>query len=460
MRWSPRPRRTSSQPGLVDAEFGEQVGEIMQVPTAVSAIKVDGQRAYARVRAGEQVELKARPVTIHSLAVLDQRVVGDHLDVDISVRCSSGTYIRAIARDVGAALGVGGHLTALRRTAVGPFDLSLAHTLDELADDFTLLPIAQAARASFASVDLDEEQAAHVRFGRSLDLALEGPGPHALFAPDGEFLALYEPAAERGSAGGGLRRVVRLPVRVVRGLDRSGIRWHVGLGGGMCRHDVSPDRGRRPTGELMTVKTIGAALVSAALVASLAGTAVTAEAAPTTSKAAASVAVTIDAKRMITMPATVQPGVNEFARHRAPSRRASSSLSLAAGYTIEEADADIKKGLEGGKMSRRCKRFEANVTLIGGVASLAGKASHVLGRPASRAPTIALDIFGKANASKWRHRSRSPASTPGPIMPSGATVKAVRDAKWANKPEVDPAQGHADLQEPLAPRTTSWSWRR
>jgi len=185
------------QPGLVDAEFGEQVGEIMQVPTAVSAIKVDGQRAYARVRAGEQVELKARPVTIHSLAVLEQRVVGQHLDVDISVRCSSGTYIRAIARDVGAALGVGGHLTALRRTAVGPFDLSSAHTLDELGDDFTLLPIAQAARASFVSVDLDEEQAAHVRFGRSLELALEGPGPHALFAPGGEFLALYEPAGSR-----------------------------------------------------------------------------------------------------------------------------------------------------------------------------------------------------------------------------------------------------------------------
>ena len=181
------------QPGVVEAELGEQVGEIMQVPTAVSAIKVDGQRAYARVRAGEQVELKARPVTVHSLVVLDQRVVGEHLDVDISVRCSSGTYIRAIARDVGAALGVGGHLTALRRTAVGSFDLSLAHTLHELGDDFVLLPIAQAARASFASVDLDEEQAAHVRFGRSLDLALEGSGPHALFAPDGEFLALYEP---------------------------------------------------------------------------------------------------------------------------------------------------------------------------------------------------------------------------------------------------------------------------
>ncbi len=182
----------------------------MQVPTAVSAIKVDGQRAYARVRAGEQVELKARPVTIHSLAVLGQRVVGEHLDVDISVRCSSGTYIRAIARDVGAALGVGGHLTVLRRTAVGPFDLSSAHTLDELGDDFTLLPIAQAARAAFASVDLDDEDAAHVRFGRSLELALEGPGPHALFAPGRGVLALRRTRWGRALTRWRSRRVVRL----------------------------------------------------------------------------------------------------------------------------------------------------------------------------------------------------------------------------------------------------------
>ncbi|MFC7725183.1 tRNA pseudouridine(55) synthase TruB [Nocardioides sp. GCM10028917] len=180
------------QPGLVEAEFLEQVGDILQVPTAVSAIKVDGKRAYQRVRDGEQVELKPRPVTIHSLVVHDQRVAGDWLDVDISVRCSSGTYIRAIARDVGAALGVGGHLTALRRTAVGSFDLSVARTLEHLADDFAVVPIAEAARASFPVVELDEEQAAHVRFGRALDLALPGDGPHAVFAPDGQFLALYE----------------------------------------------------------------------------------------------------------------------------------------------------------------------------------------------------------------------------------------------------------------------------
>jgi tRNA pseudouridine55 synthase len=185
------------QPGLVAAEFEEQVGDIMQVPTAVSAIKVDGKRAYARVRDGEQVELKARPVTIHSLEVLEQRVVGDWLDVDISVRCSSGTYIRAIARDVGAALGVGGHLTALRRTAVGSFDLSVARTLEQLSEDFAVVPIADAARATFPGVDLDDEQAAHVRFGRALDLALPDDRPHAVFAPDGAFLALYERRGEQ-----------------------------------------------------------------------------------------------------------------------------------------------------------------------------------------------------------------------------------------------------------------------
>jgi len=179
------------QPGLVAAEFEEQVGEIMQVPTAVSAIKVDGKRAYQRVRDGEDVELKARLVTIHALEVHDQRVVGDWLDVDISVRCSSGTYVRAIARDVGARLGVGGHLTALRRTAVGPYDLSAARTLDELAEDPALLPIADAARAAFPAYDLDGPGATDVRFGRALDLELAGLT--ALFAPDGEFLALYEP---------------------------------------------------------------------------------------------------------------------------------------------------------------------------------------------------------------------------------------------------------------------------
>ncbi len=180
----------------VRAELARFVGDIDQVPTAVSAIKVDGQRAYARVRAGEQVELKARPVTIHELVVHEIALP----DVRISVRCSSGTYIRAIARDLGAALGVGAHLSALRRTAVGSFDLSVAHTLEELADDFAAVPIADAARASFVAVELTQEQAVDVRVGRALDLTLPGAGAHAVFAPGGEFLALYEQRGEQARA--------------------------------------------------------------------------------------------------------------------------------------------------------------------------------------------------------------------------------------------------------------------
>jgi len=182
------------------AAFATQVGGISQVPTAVSAIKVDGKRAYQRVRDGEEVELKARPVTVHELTVHDVRrsVVeeaghGRHetLDVDITVRCSSGTYIRAIARDVGAMLGVGGHLIALRRTAVGPYGLDVARTLEELEEGFTILPIAEAARAAFPSIDLSAEQEQDVRYGRRLALAIDELT--AVFAPDGTFLALYRP---------------------------------------------------------------------------------------------------------------------------------------------------------------------------------------------------------------------------------------------------------------------------
>ena len=175
----------------VRSAAAEFVGDLLQVPTAVSAIKVDGKRAYQRVRDGEAVELKARPVTVHELAVHEVRAGEGTTDVDVSVRCSSGTYIRAIARDLGGRLGVGGHLTALRRTAVGPYDLAVAHTLDELADNFSLMPIADAARAAFPSYRLDDAQAADVRVGRALDIALDGLT--AVFAPDGEFLALYEP---------------------------------------------------------------------------------------------------------------------------------------------------------------------------------------------------------------------------------------------------------------------------
>ena len=144
-------------------------GDILQVPSSVSAVKVDGQRAYKRVRAGEDVALAARPVTVTRFDVGEPRPgAGTTVDVDVHVVCSSGTYVRALARDLGAALGVGGHLTMLRRTRVGPYGLEVAHSLESLAEDFVLLPIADAARAAFASRDLDVDAAAVISHGGPL----------------------------------------------------------------------------------------------------------------------------------------------------------------------------------------------------------------------------------------------------------------------------------------------------
>jgi tRNA pseudouridine55 synthase len=171
------------------------VGSIQQVPTAVSAIKVDGKRAYQRVREGEQVELAARAVVVHELVVHEvANTASDLLDVRISVRCSSGTYIRAIARDLGRELGVGGHLVGLRRTAVGPFTLARAHTLAALTEEWSLIPLSAAARACFPAYDLTDADAAAARVGRSLTVSITGLS--AVFAPDGEFLALYEPRGD------------------------------------------------------------------------------------------------------------------------------------------------------------------------------------------------------------------------------------------------------------------------
>ncbi|MDX6300925.1 MAG: tRNA pseudouridine55 synthase [Nocardioidaceae bacterium] len=172
------------------------VGDIEQRPSSVSAIKVGGRRSYARVRAGEDVRLEARPVTVHELRVGPVRAAGEYLDVDLAVRCSSGTYVRALARDLGEALGVGGHLTMLRRTAVGPFGLPEAHRLEDLADAFTLLDISEVARRCFPSYDLDEEESRAVGYGRSLPASLGAGGPVAMFDPAGAFLALYEQRGE------------------------------------------------------------------------------------------------------------------------------------------------------------------------------------------------------------------------------------------------------------------------
>ncbi|MBB4918177.1 tRNA pseudouridine(55) synthase TruB [Streptosporangium saharense] len=167
-------------------------GRITQVPPQVSAIKVNGERAYKLARAGEEVELKARPVTVSAFEILDVRREGDLLDVDVSVTCSSGTYIRALARDLGAALGVGGHLTALRRTRVGPYDLSMARTIDQLATECVILPMAEAVAAAFPRRDVTEQEAGLVAHGGRLPSAGLGDGPIGVFGPDGTLLALVE----------------------------------------------------------------------------------------------------------------------------------------------------------------------------------------------------------------------------------------------------------------------------
>ena len=177
----------------VRAAVTSYTGDIQQIPSSVSAIKVDGVRSYAKVRSGQEVTLKARPVTISTFDVDAVRVEGDVVDVDVRVVCSSGTYIRALARDIGADLGVGGHLTMLRRTRVGGFPLRLARTLEELETELHVIGLDDVARASFDSYDLPEREANDVRFGRALTgIDLGAPRAVAMFDPAGEFLALYE----------------------------------------------------------------------------------------------------------------------------------------------------------------------------------------------------------------------------------------------------------------------------
>ncbi len=168
-------------------------GDLQQVPSAVSAIKVDGRRSYARVRSGDQVELAPRPVTVSVFAVLaTHRPEPGLLDVDVVVECSSGTYVRALARDLGRALGVGGHLTALRRTRVGPFTLDSARTLEQLEAGFSVLPLSAAVAAAFPARVVDAEVARVVSHGGRLPLAGE-EGPTGVFDPDGAVLALMGP---------------------------------------------------------------------------------------------------------------------------------------------------------------------------------------------------------------------------------------------------------------------------
>jgi tRNA pseudouridine55 synthase len=178
----------------VRAGLAALTGEIDQVPAAVSAVKVAGQRAYARVRAGQDVALAPRRITVSRLEPLGWRRPAAHLlDVDVAVECSSGTYIRAIARDLGAALGVGGHLASLRRTRVGPFALDRAVTLDELANraDPVMVDLDEAVMAAFPRRDVDADSAHRLAHGGRL--APAGlTGTYGAFGPDGHVVALLQ----------------------------------------------------------------------------------------------------------------------------------------------------------------------------------------------------------------------------------------------------------------------------
>jgi tRNA pseudouridine55 synthase len=191
---------TADPSGVTDeaitAGVAKLTGHIQQIPSAVSAVKVDGKRAYARVRAGEQVELPARPVEVMRFDLLSARR-DDGLELDVMVECSSGTYVRALARDLGADLGVGGHLAALRRTRVGPFDLRAVTTLEKLAENPALsLPLDDAVAAAFPRHDVPYRQAKSLLMGQRLPAAgIEGT--YGVFDPEGRAIAL---AVDEGPA--------------------------------------------------------------------------------------------------------------------------------------------------------------------------------------------------------------------------------------------------------------------
>lgn len=155
----------------IENELAKMRGTIMQRPSSVSAIKVEGKRAYDRVRAGEAVELAAREVSIIQLDMLNIRHLGTTIEVDIEVTCSAGTYIRAIARDCGSALNVGGHLSSLRRSRVASFGLARAISIEQLeSGDFTALDISEVARTFFSSRELGFDERIELSFGRPLSL--------------------------------------------------------------------------------------------------------------------------------------------------------------------------------------------------------------------------------------------------------------------------------------------------
>ncbi len=230
--------------GAITAAVGRLTGPIQQVPSSVSAIKVNGERAYARVRQGEDVELASRAVTVHRFDVLDVRAQGPVVDVDIEVEVSSGTYVRALARDLGVSLKVGGHLTALRRTRVGGVDITEAHDLQTLASasrgvgtglnpdaarsaavasasrgvgtglhpdaagsaadpdaaTIPLLPMGDVARAQFLVHELTVDEVRALGHGQRIASALLGETVVAALAPDGTLVAMLDESRAQARA--------------------------------------------------------------------------------------------------------------------------------------------------------------------------------------------------------------------------------------------------------------------
>jgi tRNA pseudouridine55 synthase len=179
----------------IEAAMARFRGDILQVPAAVSAIKINGVRSYRRVRAGQPVELSERPVTIRRFDVLGRRELEVDgvgcVDLSVVVECSSGTYVRALARDLGAALGVGGHLSSLRRTRIGAFTLDDAQTLEEAEGGLRIMPLRRVVCSSFPNLTVNETQAGQIRHGRRLAGVILPDSTTALLDAAGHFLALY-----------------------------------------------------------------------------------------------------------------------------------------------------------------------------------------------------------------------------------------------------------------------------
>jgi len=176
----------------IEVQIAKLTGDIMQRPSSVSAIKVDGERAYARVRAGESVELPQRPVRVASFEIVSPiRRTGQFIDLDVEVSCSSGTYIRALARDLGEALGVGGHLTALRRTRIGGFKVADAIDIENAPAELPILPNAGAAELILPIIKIDVVQTLELRQGKRPQFEIEAQS--AAIDGAGKLVAIVEP---------------------------------------------------------------------------------------------------------------------------------------------------------------------------------------------------------------------------------------------------------------------------